>query len=62
MCFPQICVNHALHFAGFCVAFLITTLLLSFTLLTANCIYKKCLMHTPQYTVRHVHSSSAAFK
>lgn len=45
--------NHALHFAGFCVAFLTSTLLLSFTLLTASCLYKKYLMRAPQYDVRH---------
>ncbi|KAB5554171.1 hypothetical protein PHYPO_G00047110 [Pangasianodon hypophthalmus] len=48
----KVCVNHALHFAGFCVAFLISTLLLSFTLLTASCFYKKCLMRTPQHRKR----------
>ncbi|XP_053544037.1 limbin [Ictalurus punctatus] len=48
----KVCVNHALHFAGFCVAFLISTLLLSFTLLTASCFYKKCFMRTPQHRKR----------
>ncbi|KAK3553067.1 hypothetical protein QTP86_031169 [Hemibagrus guttatus] len=43
----KVCMNHALHFAGFCLAFLISTLLLAFTLLTAGCFYKKCLMRAP---------------
>ncbi|TSK87456.1 Limbin [Bagarius yarrelli] len=48
----KVCVNHALHFAGFCLAFLISTLLLAFTLLTAGCFYKKYLMCTPQHRKR----------
>lgn len=55
-CFPQACVNHALHFAGFCLAFLISTLLLSLTLLTASCFYKKCFMRTPRYRVRRTYT------
>lgn len=48
--------NHALHFAGFCLAFLISTLLLASTLLTAGCFYKKCLMRAHTYRVRHTHT------
>ncbi|KAF5890338.1 limbin, partial [Clarias magur] len=47
----KVCVNHALHFAGFCLAFLSCTLLLSLTLLTVGCVYKKCL-YTPQHKKR----------
>ncbi|XP_060757249.1 limbin-like isoform X2 [Neoarius graeffei] len=53
------CVNHALHFAGFCLAFLISTLLLSLTLLTASCFYKKCFMRTPRYRERRSFSVQA---
>ncbi|XP_058268979.1 limbin-like isoform X2 [Hemibagrus wyckioides] len=48
----KVCMNHALHFAGFCVAFLISTLLLASTLLTAGCFYKKCLMRAHTYRKR----------
>ncbi|KAM9457831.1 limbin-like isoform 2-T2 [Clarias gariepinus] len=47
----KVCVNHALHFAGFCLAFLSCTLLLSLTLLTVGCVYKNCL-YTPQHKRR----------
>ncbi|KAI5628862.1 hypothetical protein C0J50_2564 [Silurus asotus] len=47
-----VCAAYALHFAGFCVAFLISTLLLSFALLTASCFYKKCLMRTRHHAER----------
>ncbi|XP_046722328.1 limbin-like isoform X1 [Silurus meridionalis] len=48
----KVCAAYAVHFAGFCVAFLISTLLLSFALLTASCFYKKCLMRTRHHGER----------
>ncbi|XP_047656687.1 limbin isoform X2 [Tachysurus fulvidraco] len=45
----EVCVNHAVHFAGFCLGFFISTLLLTFTLLTVSCFYKKCLIRVPQH-------------
>ncbi|XP_036445381.1 limbin isoform X2 [Colossoma macropomum] len=43
----KVSVNHALHFAGFCGAFLVSTLLFSLTLLSASCLYNKCHAHSP---------------
>ncbi|XP_017560896.1 limbin [Pygocentrus nattereri] len=43
----KVSVNHALHFAGFCGAFLVSTLLFSLALLSASCLYNKCHAHSP---------------
>ncbi|KAI4871350.1 hypothetical protein NFI96_026573, partial [Prochilodus magdalenae] len=45
----QVSVNHALHFAGFSGAFLLSTLLFSLTLLSASCLYNKCHAHSPHH-------------
>ncbi|XP_066499188.1 limbin isoform X2 [Hoplias malabaricus] len=44
----KVYVNHALHFAGFCGAFLGSTLLFSVTLLFASFLNKKCHTNSPQ--------------
>ncbi|KAL7861052.1 hypothetical protein AOLI_G00174010 [Acnodon oligacanthus] len=43
----KVSVNHTLHFAGFCGAFLVSTLLFSLSLLSASCLYNKCHAHSP---------------
>ncbi|XP_072549941.1 limbin-like isoform X3 [Salminus brasiliensis] len=55
----KVSVNHALHFAGFCGALVVSTLLFSLTLFSTSCLYTKLCTHTPQNRRRWVLSGGA---